>query len=514
MDKILETQLKETNVKRQVTMVLIGFLMILMMIGIACYIGLTSMEATNQRFADVVNTNNEKTNQLQIMSTSIRERMLLVYDIIHTSDPFSIDDLAMAANARVRDFLIAREKLEGLGLTNEQMLQLDEQRHLLSTAMIILNNTITAVQEESVDRNKIDISQARKVNATVLKSLEEMLKKQQEYAQLEVTSAKKEALEALKRIIFLAALALIGSFIVLAFIIQHMRNQSEALNDVLIELKDANLLLEDRVEKRTKELLVSKTENLRMTAELDIGRHLQEVILPNTDEINIHQSLDIATLLQPADEMSGDYYDILSNGNTLYIGIGDVTGHGLESSIIMLMTQSALRTQLEMEYVRLESVLEQLNQTIYNNIQRMKSAKHLSLVLLQYIKKETMGEITICGQHETVLIIRQNGTVEEINTDKLGFPIGLVESVKMFTKTTSIELHYQDILILYTDGITEAENVDKELYGIQRLKNIVVLHRQQSVETIKEKVFEDVQSFIGKQKVYDDLTLLVIKQVA
>ena len=77
---------------------------------------------------------------------------------------------------------------------------------------------------------------------------------------------------------------------------------------------------------------------------------------------------------------------------------------------------------------------------------------------------------------------------------------------------TELVLQPGDGIVLYTDGITEAENIDKQLYGLERLCDVVSQNWDKSAEGIKESVIEDVTRYIGTQKVYDDLTLVVLKQ--
>ncbi|MEO1593535.1 MAG: CHASE2 domain-containing protein, partial [Cyanobacteria bacterium J06632_22] len=87
-----------------------------------------------------------------------------------------------------------------------------------------------------------------------------------------------------------------------------------------------------------------KAENLRIRTELDITRRLQQMILPPEEELQAISELDIAGYMDPCDEVGGDYYDVLSYQGHLKMGIGDVTGHGLESGLIMIMVQTAVRT--------------------------------------------------------------------------------------------------------------------------------------------------------------------------
>lgn len=294
--------------------------------------------------------------------------------------------------------------------------------------------------------------------------------------------------------------------------------------------------LERRVAARTAELEAAsqqisslnrqlKADNLRMGAELDVSRRIQQMILPTELELAQIQGLDVATFMEPASEVGGDYYDILQADNgRLRIGIGDVTGHGLESGVVMLMTQSAVRTLVTSDENDAVRLLDVLNRTIYKNVERMGSDKNLTLALLDYRPEAPLnqpegdggrsiaGHLRVSGQHESVIVIRHGGVIELIDTVDLGLPIGLVEDVREFITEVTILLHPGDTVVLYTDGITEAADSSHTLYGLDRLCEVVAAHWQDNAEAIKAAVVADVRRHIGNQALYDDLTLIVLKQ--
>jgi sigma-B regulation protein RsbU (phosphoserine phosphatase) len=116
------------------------------------------------------------------------------------------------------------------------------------------------------------------------------------------------------------------------------------------------------------------------------------------------------------------------------------------------------------------------------------------------------------GQHEQVIIVRQNGKIELLDTLELGLPLGLEADIARFVKEAPIDLQPGEGIVLYSDGITEAQNAAGEFYGLPRLCNIISQQWTQPALAIKEVVIADVRAFIGKQMVYDDLALLVVKQ--
>lgn len=252
-----------------------------------------------------------------------------------------------------------------------------------------------------------------------------------------------------------------------------------------------------------------QAENLRMSAELEVTRHLQQIILPRDRELSQINDLDIAGFMEPAAEVGGDYYDVLlQDDGRVKIGIGDVTGHGLESGILMLMVQTAVRTLLESNETDPVRFLDALNRTIYKNVERMNSDKNLTLVLLDY----QQGVLTLSGQHEEIIVVRSGGRVELIDTIDLGFPIGLESEIGDFLAKTEVKLNPGDVVVLYTDGITEAENQQKKQYGLERLTKVVSLNWQLSAAEMRQAVITDLRQHIGEQKLYDDITLVVLKQ--
>ena len=285
------------------------------------------------------------------------------------------------------------------------------------------------------------------------------------------------------------------------------------------KLEDYNRTLEQKVEERTAQLARAnaeilglnerlKVENLRMSAELDVTRRLQQMILPQQQELESIEGLEIAAFMAPADEVGGDYYDVLNHGGKTTIGIGDVTGHGLESGVLMIMAQTAIRTLFTHDETDPVKLLQTVNQTLFDNVERMNSGKNMSLSLLEYRD----NTLRLSGQHEEVIVVRSSGEVEHIDTMDLGFPIALEADIADFIATTEIHLNSGDVVVLYTDGITEAFNMNKDQYGIEPVIEVVALNREQSAAEIKQAVIDGVRRYIGEQKVFDDITLVVIKQ--
>lgn len=277
--------------------------------------------------------------------------------------------------------------------------------------------------------------------------------------------------------------------------------------------------LEEKVKERTADLAYAnkeiiklneqlKAENLRMGAELDVSRRIQHMVLPDEDELQQIPQLDIAAFMESADEVGGDYYDVLRYNDKVIIAIGDVTGHGLESGVLMLMVQTAVRSLLDSGVEEPLNFLTMLNRILYHNIRRLNTDKTLTFCLLEY----KPGILIASGQHEYILVARANGDIERIDTLELGFMLGLEDDISGFSAQQEIPLNSGDCVVLYTDGITEAMNHDDELYEIDRLCAVIEKNRTQAVQQLCDAIIEDVRRHMGDRRALDDITLMILKQ--
>lgn len=246
----------------------------------------------------------------------------------------------------------------------------------------------------------------------------------------------------------------------------------------------------------------------RMESELEITRKLQQMVLPKEEDFEKITDLDIASFMEAATEVGGDYYDVLQHNGQVKIGIGDVTGHGLESGVLMLMVQMAVRTLLSCGISTPETFLNVINRAVYDNVKRMNLDKNLTLSLLDYQK----GIIYLTGQHEDVLLVRRGGIVERIDTTDLGFIVGIKADISTLIAGLEIHLQSGDGLVLYTDGITEAFDEDYAQYGIERLCTVVSQYWHLTAVGIREAIIADVRQHIQLKSICDDITLLVLKQ--
>jgi phosphoserine phosphatase RsbU/P len=242
----------------------------------------------------------------------------------------------------------------------------------------------------------------------------------------------------------------------------------------------------------------------RLEKELDLARQIQISILPRT---LVADGVELAACMTTATEVGGDYYDVLPINGGCWIGIGDVSGHGVTSGLIMLMVQSAVAGLVARDpNASPREAVTIVNRVLFENIRhRMLKDDFVTFSLLRV----TGRRIVLAGAHEHVLVVRNaSKRVEPIETP--GTWLGVMPDIAKFTTETIVDLEPKDLVVLYTDGITEARNDHGEQYGIERLSALVERHREDPIEHIRDNVFADVSRWSSRRE--DDATLVLLRQ--
>ncbi len=251
-------------------------------------------------------------------------------------------------------------------------------------------------------------------------------------------------------------------------------------------------------------------ENSRMSSELDVTRRLQRMLLPGRDAFTRIPELEIAAYVESAAEVGGDYFDVIRDPDGVFLGIGDVTGHGLESGVIGIVVHTAVRTLLAAGLKESADFFRVLNRVVYETASRIKSDRNLTMSMMRYHS----GSVRVSGQHEEIVVVRSNGTVERHDTLNLGFPLGLQPDITHLIGEAEFPLDSGDVMVVYTDGITEATNAAGTTYGIARLAEAVRCNHRKPAKAIRECVLTDVRDHLAGQPVLDDMSLLVVKPAA
>jgi PAS domain S-box-containing protein len=260
--------------------------------------------------------------------------------------------------------------------------------------------------------------------------------------------------------------------------------------------------------KRAQEVLVQKAISVaKEEEEMAIARRVQTSILPKHFDV---EGLEIAAVMFPATDVGGDYYDVLPFKGGSWLAIGDVSGHGLDAGLVMLMVQSAVVSiTAALPEATPREVIVQLNEVLFDNIRRrLLHDDHVTFTLFRYT---TDGRIVFAGAHEDILITRKKKRkVEVLHTP--GTWLGARRDISRVTVDATLTLEEGDVLVLYTDGVTEAMNDSGEQFGITRLSDVIEKHQDEPIVAIRDHVIRAVQAWSKNQE--DDISILIARRLS
>jgi serine phosphatase RsbU (regulator of sigma subunit) len=253
-----------------------------------------------------------------------------------------------------------------------------------------------------------------------------------------------------------------------------------------------------------------KDENLRLSHEIAIAQHIQSIVLPQEKDYQAFRDLQIACRMIPATEVGGDFYDTICFGPDGYISIGDVTDHGLHSGLIMMMVHTALRALSHVERNDIQRVFKVINRLLFDF--RVKTDDHriMSLAILKYMGD---GNFVMTGQHESLLILRADGTVQDIDSLEYGMYAGLDQNVGPYLGLLRFNLKTDDVLVLYTDGVTEALNAEGRQFAVQGIVEAALPVRGSAAADIEKAVIDACQAHLGETRRFDDISVVVVKKM-
>jgi serine phosphatase RsbU (regulator of sigma subunit) len=252
------------------------------------------------------------------------------------------------------------------------------------------------------------------------------------------------------------------------------------------------------------------SEQVRMARELEIAASIQQALLPPEPR---HPEFEFAGRMNPADEVGGDFYDVHREQSSaaLWITVGDVSGHGLEAGLVMLMAQSAFASQFRADpNGPPERALCHVNGLLCENItRRLHDKKYVTAQLLAY---RGQGKFSCAGAHTWPIVYRsQSRTCQVVETPGpwLGIEPNLGE-----VPLTEIEVGIGDILCLYSDGLPEARDLEGNLFDVPRLAQAISEAASQgwALPEIVDSVFARVSAHSSRRD--DDWTLLLVKRMA
>jgi sigma-B regulation protein RsbU (phosphoserine phosphatase) len=247
------------------------------------------------------------------------------------------------------------------------------------------------------------------------------------------------------------------------------------------------------------ELQASRHELARKEAELNFAHEVQQALFPR--RLPSGAGLEFSTVCIPASGISGDYYDVLQlPDGRLIFAIADISGKGISAAILMANLQALLRT-LAVASPSPAEVCRKLNNHLY---QVTDAAKFATVFYAEWHPAERRLHYVNAGHNPPILLGSHNGQ----RLDQGGVPLGLFPDYEF--KMGELVLQPMDMLVLYSDGITEAATKDGEEFGEARLEAVISDNRHAPVAEIRERVLQAVRNWSGKDP-EDDMTLVIVR---
>ena len=275
--------------------------------------------------------------------------------------------------------------------------------------------------------------------------------------------------------------------------------------DEVGEIAKAFSDITDKFRKSQKNL----AEQERIQKEMQLAQDIQQTLLPSeTPDIEGYQ---VASFYESAKEVGGDYFDFINvDTDTLGIVVADVSGKGVPGSLIMTMIRTALRTEAR-SIKSASEVLARVNEFVCND---MKKGMFVTLYYIIIDSKKRRINYASAG-HNPMILYRQS-TNKTYYLNPRGFPVGISlpdpELFKKSIESDTIQLAEDDILLLYTDGITEAMNSRREMFGEERLQEVFRKYGKYNAEDFVTKLKDDIYSFTEGFEQNDDITVVAIKE--
>jgi phosphoserine phosphatase RsbU/P len=263
-----------------------------------------------------------------------------------------------------------------------------------------------------------------------------------------------------------------------------------------LALENANLL-------RTVADEVAQRE--RLNREVEIAREVQERLFPQ--KLPIIRGLDYAGHCRPALGVGGDYYDFLAlpEGN-LGIAIGDVSGKGIAAALMMASLQASLRSEATRAPENLAAAVGNVNRLVY---EASSANRYATFFYGQYDPAQTRFDYVNAGHNPPMLFHHDGQNVTVTRLESGGTVVGLLESARY--DQGSVRLAAGDVLVAFTDGISEAMNLDDEEWGEERLIEAVRVCGISSAQQLLECIFDTATRFAGTAPQHDDMTLVVVR---
>ena len=257
--------------------------------------------------------------------------------------------------------------------------------------------------------------------------------------------------------------------------------------------------------KSNKELIETTAKNQRLENELQVASMIQDAMLPKVfPPFHDHLDVNIYGLVDPAKEIGGDLYDFYIRHNKLFFCVGDVSGKGVPAALVMAMTRSLFRSSTAHEE-QPEYVMAKMNRAFVDQ-----NSQNMFMTLFLGVLDCKTGELEYCNAGHNAPMIRTKGEWKMIEVLP-NLPLGIVPDFEYQAQRTHMD--YNDMLFLYTDGLTEAENTEHEQFGEQRMQDGLsdIGDRLVGPREIVAEMKRRVETFVDGAEQSDDLTMLCVR---
>lgn len=245
-------------------------------------------------------------------------------------------------------------------------------------------------------------------------------------------------------------------------------------------------------------------DNKRMESELDVASAIQRGILPSNPQKTENQRYDIFGFQRPAKSVGGDLYDFVQKGNLLHFCVGDVSGKGMPSALVMTELCSLYRYIIR-NHSNPQEIVSLINQAV---MERSDDSMFCTLFVGVLNLKTGLLEFCNAGHNPPILIPKDNQDVNYLKV-KPNMPIYAFEDYCY--QKESLQMNPGDRLFIYTDGVTEAKNDDDRFFGNAATLESVQNHRNLPFNELVDGVLDDVKSFVDKTEQNDDITILCVE---
>jgi serine phosphatase RsbU (regulator of sigma subunit) len=265
----------------------------------------------------------------------------------------------------------------------------------------------------------------------------------------------------------------------------------------------------NEVTSKFREAQQSMIEQQRLQKELQVAQEIQQMLLP--DDFPDVVGYDITSYYQAAKEVGGDLFDFMQvDENSIGICVADVSGKGIPGSLVMTMIRTSLRLETRGNNNPAE-ILAKVNSFVTDDIRK---GMFVTMYYVILDSRERVVSFASAGHNPMILYRGKSKQTYYLNPS--GFPVGItLPDIKLFSErimADRIRLHPDDILVLYTDGVTEAMNPQRELYGEERFLAAIRKYGHLDVIEFVKSVKEDILNFTGGFEQNDDITLVAIKE--